>query len=44
MAAKQERPLWALNEGLAYWQKNPAASFSEEKEEIALRMEKYAYA
>lgn len=44
MAGKQEKALWALDEGIDYWQKNPAASFSEEKEEIALRMEKYAYA
>ncbi|MED5613514.1 DUF4304 domain-containing protein [Janthinobacterium sp. P210005] len=41
MAGQQEKALWALNEGLAYWKKNPGASFPEEKEAIALRMEKY---
>lgn len=41
MTGQQEKALWALNEGLAYWKKNPGASFPEEKEAIALRMEKY---
>jgi hypothetical protein len=41
MAGKQEKALWALNEGIAYWKRNPKASDPQEKEEIALRMEHY---
>lgn len=41
MAGKQEKALWALNEGIAYWERNPQASDPQEKEEIALRMDKY---
>ena len=41
MAGKQEKALWALQEGLAYWKRNPKASYPQEKEEIALRMEQY---
>jgi len=44
MAGKQEQALWALNEGIAYWERNPKASYPQEKEEIALRMEKYVHA
>ncbi|NVI81783.1 DUF4304 domain-containing protein [Janthinobacterium sp. BJB401] len=44
MAGKQELALWALNEGIAYWERNPKASYPQEKEEIALRMEKYVHA
>lgn len=41
MAGKQEKALWALHEGIAYWERNPKASYPQEKEEIALRMEHY---
>lgn len=44
MAGKQEKALWALNEGMAYWERNPNASYPQEKEEIALRMDLYGNA
>lgn len=44
MAGKQEQAWWALNEGIAYWERNPKASYPQEKEEIALRMDLYGNA
>jgi hypothetical protein len=44
MAGNEQKALWALNEGIAYRERNPRASDPQEKDEIALRMEKYANA
>ncbi len=37
----KNKALWALEKGLEYWTKYPNASFSNEKEEINLRLKKY---
>ncbi len=37
----KDKALWALEKGLEYWIKYPNASFSNDKEEINLRLKKY---
>ena len=41
IAGKKDKALWALEQGIEYWEKNPKASFPEEKDEIKQRMAKY---
>lgn len=41
IAGNQDKALWALEQGLDYWERKPKASFSEHKDKIEIRMKKY---
>lgn len=41
IAGNNEKALWALEEGIDFWERNPKASFPEHKEKIHIRLSKY---
>lgn len=41
IAGNRDQALWALEQGLDYWERRPKASFPEDSDKIKIRMKKY---
>lgn len=41
IAGNKEKALWALQQGIDYWNKNPTASFPDDKDKIQIRLKKF---